>query len=436
MVTRPVGGCIGCSIVSSGTAVENRRRFRGLIGVVRRSSVARYGSFAIGSAASTLLSFAYTVFLVRVLPPSDFAKVAVVMAASLLASAATSGVDLAAARVLATHPQAEQGLVVVHAHLKIRTAMLCTIPAVVITALLMPRGLALVGGLSVVVSSLGLSGIGFRLAHAQARGDLRAYIVYQILPYVLIISIAVPAWSLADFDAARAMMTLAAGGVPGVAILLRRRARTGNRHPVTGEGEMRALSRALTLNALLTAVYERLDLLVMAAILGQNSFGIYAAGVRLGSGGAVLSSSFVAFSMPAVGAVAQTGSIRRLYGDLRTPIMLIAGLIAMTAPILPHVSGLVLGDPYQASGVVAAAFILQFPVVACYMPAVLVLTHRGRPRWQVELAVVLVVVESLWLAFCPRELWVVALASLVAHLAGAVYVAVRVRQTRSVNEVL
>lgn len=389
-------------------------------------AVTRYSGFALGSAASTACSFACSLLLIRELEPASFGVYNLVLTLATMMALASSGLDLSYSRLRARH-DADGRAALAQDYVRIKTvtvALLGVLGAVVLPALA-PRGT----GLSLAASALllyavGTGGFAVAVSHAQAIGSATRYSLLQIIPFAILLTgllLSLPG----GINVERALVLLAISGLPGIAVLALTRRRLGGRGR---HAELRRTAVVLTISTALTAVFERVDVVLVARMLDEEALGIFSAGVRVAGGFAVLSSAFVAYSLKAssetLAATAMAATYRRLAGPLASIFVASAGGSVVCYLTLPTL----LGPGYTEARTITAVYVLQYPLVALYMPAVLAMINFGRRLWQVELALLLLVSEVAWILLGPRDLLWIAAASPMSHCVGGLYVARRVRR--------
>lgn len=394
---------------------------RGVLG-----AVTRYSGFALGSAASTACSFASSLLLIRELQPASFGAYNLVLTLATMMALASSGLDLSYSRLRARHDVAGRAALA-RDYVRIKTRMVALLGVLGAVALpaLAPRGTDLgLAASALLLYAAGTGGFAVAVSHAQAIGSATRYSLLQIVPFAVLLVgllLSLPG----GLSVERALVLLAVSGLPGIAVLALTRRRLGGR----GHGrhaELRHTAVVLTISTALTAVFERVDVVLVARTLDEEALGVFSAGVRVAGGFAVLSSAFVAYSLKTssetLTATAMAATYRRLAGPLAAIFLASAVGSIVCYLALPTL----LGVEYTEARIVTAVYVLQYPLVALYMPAVLAMINFGRRLWQVELAVLLLVSEMAWILLGPRDLLWIAAASPVSHCLGGLYVARRV----------
>lgn len=394
--------------------------------------IARYGRFAVGSGASTACSFACSLILIRSLDPIGFGAFNLIFTLATMAAMASSGADLAYSRMLSQPGSQHERLLRSYVRFKLLTVGIALALASVMLLLTdlpqtAPRFAALI---ALITFGAGVAGIGFALASAQALGAVGRYAGVQLVPYLALLLGLVMLNSSDVLTTANALLLLAACGLPGFAWFARsawrsRAARAGQ--PRSG---FKALAVALTMSTALTAAFERSDVLLVSRLMSADDLGIYSAGVRVAGGAAVLSSAFVAFILPATGRALGPRDLPAIYRSLVGPLAAILAACLGAAVILASSLPRLLGEDYERAGPVAAVYVLQYPLVAAYMPTVLAMMNFGRGRWQAELAGLLLLVKIAVILILPRELMYAASGSLIAHACAILYLVWRMRQPR------
>lgn len=392
-------------------------------------SLARYTSFAVGSGLSTSLSFACSFVMIRNLSPAEFGVANLTFTAAITVALTSSGLDLAYMRSqgVLDHRQTARGQYIRY---KVIVYFVSIVVAASVLAVTSEASYAMETVVALSFFSVGYCGVSIRLAEAQALGDIRAYALVQLAPYVVwLVSLA--AFAQDGLSLEEALSSLAVAGVPGIVLLGLALVRIRSTPSLSDRSRaFLAMSVALTASTALTALFERIDVLAASALLASGEFGVYSAGVRIAGGFAVLTSAFVAYAMQASSQASHVGQLKALYVSLAAPLLAITLLASAAAVTSLLALTVVLGRAYVGSETVAAIYVLQYPLVAAYMPAVIALTHFGRKRWQVEMAALLVSAKLLAVLLLPADPTALSVSAVAAHAAAIVYLAARIHQVR------
>jgi ABC-type transport system involved in cytochrome c biogenesis permease component len=94
---------------------------------------------------------------------------------------------------------------------------------------------------------------------------------------------------------------------------------------------------------------------------------------------------------------------------------------------------LLFGREHAGAAAIASILIVQYPVLAAYIPAIVGMTHLGTRRWQIVLPLILLAVKIAFLPLAYVSPLLLALGAPMAHAAGGMYVYSRLRSLRNAS---
>lgn len=385
--------------------------------------------FGVGSASSMGLSFAVAAIASSRLSSRGFTTVNLVLATAAAAASAGSGVDSAAVRLMARYPSSADGLYSAAVRLR---AIVGSVAVVAVGTYMATWATAHTGDAVIVtVSFAAVTAAGsatmLLLVPSQVVGDAASYARRQFLASVCT---TVPGIAILLMSP-RAPQTLAGVALAAVVWAAAVSAQLPRPRRTSGaaQREFTQLSRYLLASTVMYAAIERIDLVTVTAAVKPSTAAIFAAAQRLAGVVALATTAEVTLLAPRVASMRsitpRTLTRTCLYPAIICVIALIVG-IALLRPVGP-----VLFAKYASATPAAQLYALQYIPILLYMPLVLAFPHIGGMRWQLEVPIVMLVAELIWLAVAlkvhPTPTTLV-LASPVAHIAGLVDAVVRFTQ--------
>lgn len=399
--------------------------------ILRRWPIGRFLGVIAGNGAATALSFGTSIFAARGLNAQQFVLLNTILTIGTMISVAGGGIDSAAARQAAQRSgdvDFVRNLVRVATRWRLVVAMVSfslSAPLVITVAKAagLSTWLALVGAFA---STFTLTFLACALIEPLAKGQFRAYAFRQLAVYLVLFV----GTSLLFVGAGiREILLLPfVSLLIGCALLYRS---TGCSLSAAAPPGFRSLVYSLGAASILYAILDRVD--TYGVVLAQPSAvaAEYSIAVRFAGGMTLISGAFSAFLLPRVTKAQSAEELLAIIREHRLHWLIVAASAILAALVSYPMIYLLFGREHAGAAAIASILILQYPVLAAYIPIIVGMTHLGTRRWQIVLPLILLAVKIAFLPLAYISPLLLAVGAPMAHAVGGIYVYSRLRSLRT-----
>lgn len=402
--------------------------------ILRRWPIGRFLGVIAGNGAATALSFGTSIFAARGLNAQQFVLLNTILTIGTMISVAGGGIDSAAARQ-AAQQSGDGGFVRNLVRVATRWRLIVAIVAFPLSAPLLLTvakaagvsiGLALVGAFA---STFALTVLACALIEPQAKGQFRTYALRQLSVYLVMFIGTGLLFVGADI---REILLLPFASLLIGCLLLHRS--TGWSLAAVAPPGFRSLVYYLGAASILYAILDRVD--TYGVVLAQPSdiAAEYSIAVRFAGGMALISSAFSAFLLPRVTQAQSADELLAIIKEHRLHWLIVAAGAALAALMSYPMIYLLFGREHAGAAAIASILIVQYPVLAAYIPIIVGMTHLGTRRWQIVLPLILLTVKIAFLPLAYVSPLLLALGAPIAHAVGGGYVYSRLRSLRTTSD--
>jgi O-antigen/teichoic acid export membrane protein len=371
-----------------------------------------YSTVVAGSAGARFLGFVGGVLVARLLGPSDFGDFTIFFALMVIFSTVGDFIDITYVRHV-NAPAAGDRAEYLRAALMLRFGLF-----VLVAALALPLGIVLaelVFGrpeLRFATATAMLTGASLGLVHLLgatflARGRLALYSGTTSFFYVAIVLVLLPLYTTQTAVGASAIYVLFLGTSAAVALLsavVLLRASRPLRLERRATAELVRFAKWLFAAGLVQALYQRLDIIILARFVAREDVGQYGAAIRYAMIGAMMLAALMGFLLPKVSRTRASPAhfLAYLREAFLLTTLLLGGLVAlwMAAPaLLPRL----FGADFEPAVALTRILLLATMLAVLSLPFGQLLLAEDRPKGILHMGLLrLVAIALLALLLVPR----------------------------------
>jgi O-antigen/teichoic acid export membrane protein len=375
-------------------------------------TVGGYATLVVGSAGGRLLSFVAGVLVARLLGPSEFGDFTIFFALMVVVAALGDFIDITYVRHV-NAPRAPDSAVYLRAALTLRLGLFAFL-----AALSVPLGLLLadamfgrpelrLAAIAAVLTGASLGLVQLLASTFLARRRLALYSGVATTFYAAVLLVLVAASLASDDLSARTVYllfvvtSLAVAGAACTVLVRRARPLRVERDAVA---EIVRFARWLFAAGLVQAVYQRLDVVLLARYVDIEEVGQYGAALRYAMIGSMMLAAMMGFLLPRA---ARTRESRSAFSAYMREALLLAGLLVAGLALLlaasPLLVELLFGAAYAPAAPIARILLLGTMLAVLSMPFGQLLLAEDEPRGILHMGVLrLVAIAALVVALVPR----------------------------------